>query len=168
MKKVICSSTLSLALFVAAVLPPSALMAAQQADEMDIYAGHFSMEGNKGSATRATDHNIYIKFFEERWIVTLYIPHPYADTVDPQMITNALEQAKNRTKTSAYLKGKFGRLEESSIASVERFGYLEDRLVFECNSLAPCTIKLNDGYLEMIKPGVINEHIIKFDHVVND
>ena len=167
MKKVICSSTFFLALFVAAVLPPSALMAAQQADEMDIYAGHFSMEGNKGSATRATNHNIYIKFFEPQWIVTLYIPHPYADGLDPQTITDALEQAKKQTAASAYLKGKFGQLEENSIASVERFGYLEERLVFECNSLAPCTIKLNDGFLEMIKPGVINEHIIKFDHVAD-
>ena len=167
MKNVIYSSTLFLALTFTAVLLPTALMAGQQSDKMDIYAGHFSMEGNKGSATRATDHNIYIKFFEPQWIVTLYIPHPYADKLDPQTITEALEQAKKRTATSAYLKGKFGRLEENSIASIERYGHLEDRLVFECNSLAPCTIKLNDGFLEMIKPGVINEHIIKFDHVAN-
>lgn len=167
MKNLFYSSTLFLALTAAAALLPTTLVAGQQADKMDIYAGHFSMEGNKGSATRATNHNIYIKFFDGQWIATLYIPHPYADTLDPQTITDALEQAKKRTATSAYLKGKFGRLEESSIASVERFGYLEDRLVFECNSLAPCTIKLNDGFLEMIKPGVINEHIIKFDHVAN-
>ena len=167
MKNVIYSSTLFLALTVTAVLLPTALMAEQQSDKMNIYAGHFSMEGNKGSATRATNHNIYIKFFEPQWIVTLYVPHPYADKLDPQTITEALEQAKKRTATSAYLKGKFGRLEENSIASIERYGHLEDRLVFECNSLAPCTIKLNDGFLEMIKPGVINEHIIKFDHVAN-
>mgnify|MGYP001818948907 CR=1 FL=1 len=168
MKNVIYSITLVLALTATAVLLPTTLAAGQQANEMDIYAGHFSMEGNKGSATRATNHNIYIKFFEGQWIVTLYIPHPYADGLDPQTITDALEQVKKQTAAAAYLKGEFGRLEKSSIASVERFGYLEDRLVFECNSLAPCTIKLNDGFLEMIKPGVINEHIIKFDHVTND
>ena len=167
MKNIIYNSTLFLALTAAAVLLPTTLMAGQKADKMDIYAGHFSMEGNKGSATRATNHNIYIKFFEGQWIVTLYIPHPYADMLDPQTITDALEQAKKRTAVSAYLKGKFGQLEETSIASVERFGYLEDRIVFECNSLAPCTIKRNDGFLELIKPGVINEHIIKFDHVVS-
>ena len=168
MKKLFHNSTLFLALIVAAALLPSALMAGQQADEMDIYAGHFSMEGNKGSATRATNHNIYIKFFEPQWIATLYVPHPYADGLDPQTITEALEQAKKRTSVSAHLKGKFGQLEERSIASVERFGYLDDRIVFECNSMAPCTIKLNDGFLEMVKPGIINEHIIKFDHVLSD
>ena len=167
MKNVICSSVLFLALTATGVLLPTPLTAGEQVENMDIYSGHFSMEGNKGSATRATNHNIYIKFFEPQWIVTIYIPHPYADRLDPQTITNALEQVKKQTATSAYLKGKFGRLEENSIASVERFGYFEERLVFECNSLAPCTITLNDGYLEMIKPGVINEHIIKFDHVVN-
>jgi len=168
MKNVIYSSALFLSLIIAAILMSPAVIAAPQADEMDIYAGHFSMEGNKGSATRATNHNIYIKFFEPQWIATLYIPHPYADGLDPQTITEALEQAKKQTSVSAYLKGKFGQLEERSIASVERFGYLDDRIVFECNSLAPCTIKLNDGFLEMIKPGIINEHIIKFDHVAND
>jgi hypothetical protein len=63
------------------------------------------------------------------------------------------------------MKGKFDLLSEAATIQIERYGYLEDRIVFECGSLAPCTIKMGDGFLELIKPGVINEHIIRYNHV---
>jgi hypothetical protein len=65
------------------------------------------------------------------------------------------------------VRGTYGQLTEPATAEVEKYGYMEDRIIYECGSLAPCTIKLYDGYLELIKPGVINEHIIKFNHIVN-
>ena len=82
-------------------------------------------------------------------------------------INKVFEEGKKQTSSSAYLRGTFGHLSEPATLHIEKFGYLEDRLVFECGSLAPCTIRLSDDYLELIKPGVINEHIIKYNHVVD-
>ena len=95
----------------------------------------------------------------------LYVPYPYATSVEPSVITRVFEEAKNKTSGSAYIKGTFGQLSESATVHIERYSYLEDRIVFECGSLAPCTIKLGEGYLELIKPGVITEHIIRYNHV---
>ncbi len=150
---------LTTTLVVAAFLPA--------AYAMDMYAGHFSREGNNQSPSETTNNNIYIKIFDNRWIALLYVPFPYAKSVAPSTITQVFEQAKNQTSTSSYLRGKFGYLEQLATVQIERFGYLEDRLVFECGSLSPCTIKLYDDYLELYKPGMINEHIIKYNHVID-
>ena len=143
------------------------VLAEQTTNKMDILAGHFSREGNNGSPSRTTHSNIYIKLFKDQWIVTLHIPYPSATTVTPDAVEKVFEQIKKQTKTSAYVRGTYGQLTEPATAEVEKYGYVEDRIIYECGSLAPCTIKLYDGYLELIKPGVINEHIIKFNHVVN-
>lgn len=146
---------------------PAMVLSEQQTNKMDIYAGHFAREGNNESASKTTNHNIYMKFFKNQWIVTLFVPHPYASTVEPALITKALEEAKKQASNSAYIRSKFGQLKERSIATIEKYGYVEDRLMFECNSLSPCSVKPKDGYLELIKPGLINEHIIKYNHVVD-
>lgn len=134
-------------------------------DKMDIFAGYFSREGNNNSPSEATKHNIYIKFFENQWIVMLYIPLPGASNVDSAAIDKAMIEAKSQTNTSAYIRDKFGHLEDRAIATIEKYGHIEDTIVFECNSLSPCSITLKDGYLEMMKPGIINEHIIKYNYV---
>ena len=136
------------------------------AGNMDMYAGHFSREGNNQSPAVTINSNIYIKLYENQWIGLLYVPYPYAKTVSPQAISKVFENAKKKTAGSAYLRGTFGQLTENATIQIEKFGYLEDRLVFECGSLSPCTIKLYDDFLELIKPGVINEHIIKYNHIV--
>ncbi|NND00378.1 MAG: hypothetical protein HKN85_09375, partial [Gammaproteobacteria bacterium] len=110
-------------------------------------------------------NNIYIKFFENRWIAMLFIPYPYATQVSPTQINRVFEEAKTQRTGSAYIKGKFAGLRESVTLQFERYGYLQDRIVFECGGLSPCTVKLIDDYLELIKPGVINEHIIRYEHV---
>ena len=138
----------------------------QPGNKMDMLAGHFSREGNNDSPSKTTKNNIYIKLYKDQWIALLHIPYPYATTVEPAAIDKVFTQIKKQASSRAYLRGTFGQLEEKATAQVEKFGYMEDRLVFECGSLAPCTIKLGDGYLELIKPGVINEHIIKYNHVV--
>ena len=166
MKNIMFKSVLLFIISTITVLP-GVTLSEQQTNTMDIYAGHFSRDGNTDNPSRPINNNIYIKLFKDQWIATLYVPYPYAASVEPAAITKALEQAKKQTTTSAYIRGRFGQLTELATAHVERFGYVEDRIIYECGSLAPCTIKLQDGYLELIKPGVINEHIIKYNHVVN-
>jgi hypothetical protein len=152
-----------------AILSISVLSISAQAGitgDMDMYAGHFSREGNNQSPSETTNNNIYIKIYENQWVGLLYVPYPYARTVSAPAITKVFENAKKKTAGSAYLRGTFGQLAENATIQIEKFGYLEDRLVFECGSLSPCTIKLHEDFLELIKPGIINEHIIKYNHVL--
>ena len=138
---------------------------AQHSNAAESLSGYYSRDGNNGSPSRTTRNNIYIKFFEDRWIGMLYIPYPSATRVESSVIDRVFIKAKAKTSGSAYLRGKFGHLEEAATVQFERYGYLEDRVVFECGSLAPCTIRFSEEYLELIKPGVITEHIIKYKHV---
>ncbi|MBT8435003.1 MAG: hypothetical protein KJN95_10085, partial [Gammaproteobacteria bacterium] len=92
-------------------------------------------------------------------------PYPYAIEVDVPVITKVFKAARKQASSAAFLRGKYELLSEAATIQIERYGYLQDRIVFECGSLSPCTIKMGDGFLELIKPGVINEHIIRYSHV---
>ncbi len=142
-----------------------AAFTAQHSNAAESLSGYYSRDGNNGTPSRTTRNNIYIKFFEDRWIGMLYIPYPSATSVESSVIESVFNKAKTKTTGSAYLRGKFGHLEEPATVQFERYGYLEDRVVFECGSLSPCTIRFSEDYLELIKPGVITEHIIKYNHV---
>ncbi len=146
---------------------PGFALSQQTTETTNIFSGHFSREGNNESPAKTINSNIYIKLFKDQWIATLFIPYPYASTVKPAAITKTLEQAKSQTTTSAYMRGNFGQLTELATVHVERYGHIEDRIAFECSLLAPCTIKFGDGFLELIKPGVINEHIVRYNHVLD-
>jgi hypothetical protein len=145
---------------------PGVSLSQDSGSSVDIYSGYYSRDGNNKSPSETINNNIYIKLFEDQWIATLYIPLPYGSTVGSVAIDKALGQAKLQTTTSAYIRGKFGQLTEPATVRIEKFGYLEDRIVFECGSLAPCTIKMGDGFLELIKPGMLNEHIIRYIQIV--
>ena len=146
------------------VLLSAALSAATgtQGEPLD---GHYAREGNDGSPAQAAGNNIYLKFFPDRWIGMLFVPYREAAGIDANLITSALENARRMTGGAAYLKGNFNLLPTDATAQIERYGYLEDRIVFECGALSPCTISLGDGYLDLIKPGIVTEHIIRYQHV---
>lgn len=144
---------------------PNPVLSAQQKGNGEILAGHYSRDGNNGSPSKTSGNNIYIKFFEDRWLGVLFIPYPYAASIEAPVVTQVFDAARKRAMSAAYMKNKFELLSEPATIQIERYGYLEDRIVFECGSLSPCTIKLGEGYLELIKPGVINEHIIRYNHV---
>ena len=165
MKRLIFKSALLCILTAIAVIPATVL-SEQTTEKMDIHAGHFSRDGNNASPSRTTTNNIYIKLFKDQWIITLHIPYPSAMTVEPEAVEKVFQQIKKEATTRAYVRGTYGQLTEPATAQVEKYGYIEDKIIYECGSLSPCSIKLGDDYLELIKPGVINEHIIKFNHVV--
>ena len=130
--------------------------------------GYYAREGNDGSPAQASGNNIYIRFYPDRWLAMLFLPYPYASHVEAATIMEVFDRARAQTDSSAYLRGTFGRLQQNATLHIERYGYLEDRILFECGSLAPCSIRLGDGYLDLIKPGVINEHIIRYQQVSID
>jgi len=144
---------------------PGHAFAAESASRGESLSGYYSREGNGGSPAQAAGNNIYIRFFPERWLAMLFLPYPYAEQVESSTITEVFDAARAQTSSSAYLRSSFGTLEQKATLQIERYGYLEDRILFECGSLAPCTIRLGDGYLDLIKPGVINEHIIRYRHI---
>ena len=127
--------------------------------------GYYAREGNDGSPAATAGNNIYLKFFEDRWIGLLFVPYPYAIGLEPQRIERAFETARSRTDSAAYLRDRFGEFDRLATAQIERYGYLEDRIAFECGALSACTVKLDKGFLELIKPGIINEHIVRYHYV---
>ena len=148
-------------------LPGSSFASGAQAVGESL-SGHYAREGNDGSPAEAAGNNIYIRFFPEQWVAMLFLPYPYAKQVDSATIVDVFDAARARTDSSSYLRGSFDLLEKKATVSIERYGYLEDRVLFECGSLAPCTIRMGEGYLELIKPGMINEHIIRYQHIPAD
>lgn len=151
-------------LLVFAVLPATEL-AAQQSGYGEKLSGFYAREGNNGSPAKAAGNNIYIKFFEDRWVGMMFIPYPDLTEVETAVIDQVFAAARKQATSAAILRGKYGLLEKAATVTIERYGYYQDRIVFECGALSPCTIKLHGDYLDLIKPGVINEHIIKYDHV---
>ena len=75
------------------------------------------------------------------------------------------EFRRERTDSAAYLRDRFGEFDQLATAQIERYGYLGDRIAFECGAMSACTLRFGDGYLELIKPGVINEHIVRYNYV---
>ena len=149
---------------------PATSYALQATDNKNIFDGYFAREGNNGSPSKVLHHNVYMKLYAEggdQWVAVMHIPLPYASSVDEAVIPKIFEKIGKQLKSSVFIRDDFGYLEEKATVQFERFGYMQDKIIFECGSLAPCTIKPGDGYLELIKPGMINEHIIKYNHVVS-
>ncbi len=126
--------------------------------------GFYAREGNDGSPAAAAGNNIYLKFFEDRWIGLLFLPYPYAVGMDAARIERAFGAARARTDSAAYLRGSFGEFDQLATAQIERYGYLDDRIAFECGAMSACTLRFGEGYIELVKPGVINEHIVRYHH----
>lgn len=169
MNKLLLKPALALLLAMLAVQPMTS-GAQPLSQRTDIFEGYYSREGNNGSPTRVNHHDIYMKLYKkgvQQWVALLHIPLPYAATVDPAVIPKIFEEIGKKVHSSAYLRGTFGYLDEKATVQFEHFGYMGDKLIFECGSLSPCTIKPADGYLELIKPGMLNEHIIRYKHIVN-
>lgn len=139
----------------------------QTTETMDILSGHFSREGNNGSTAKETKNNIYIKMYPEQWIALLYVPYPYATKVTPNMIDEVLKNIKRKSETGSFTRDTFGVLEEAATVHVEKYEIVKGQIQFQCGSLNPCAIRLynDENFIELVKSGIINEHIIKFDHI---
>ena len=160
---------ISAILFTALTVIPGISYALNATDDTSIFDGYYAREGNNGSPSRTLHHNVYMKLYADKgnqWVALLHIPLPYASTVDEAVIPDIFKNIRKQINSSAFIRDTFGYLEEKATVQFERFGYMQDKIIFECGSLSPCTIKPADGYLELIKPGMINEHIIKYNHIV--
>jgi len=150
------------------LLPGTEAFGASNDTTRESLSGFYSREGNNGSPAQASGNNIYIRFYPEKWVALMFLPYPYAKQVTSETIHAVFDTARAEATSSAYLRGTFGMLDEKATLQIERYGYLEDRIIFECGSLAPCTIRFGDGYIELVKPGMITEHIVRYNPVTID
>ncbi len=160
---------ISAVLFTVLTVIPGISYALNATDDNSIFDGYYAREGNNGSPSRTLHHNVYMKLYTDKgqqWVAVLHIPLPYAATVDEAVIPDIFKNIRKQINSSAFVRDTFGYLEEKATVQFERFGYMQDKIIFECGSLSPCTIKPADGYLELVKPGMLNEHIIKYNHIV--
>ncbi len=170
MKNSLRKPVLAAFLAVLTILPGS-VFALQASDNTSIFEGYYARVGNNGSPSRTLHHNVYMKLYArdgKQWVALLHIPLPYASTIDEDaVIPKIFEKIGKQLHSSSFVRDTFGYLDEKATVQFEHFGYMQDKIIFECGSLSPCTIMPADGYLELVKPGMINEHIIKYDHIVN-
>ncbi len=163
------SKFISAALLTVLTVLPCTVFALQATDNTSIFNGYYARAGNNGSPSRTLHHNVYMKLYTDngkQWVALLHIPLPYASTVDEALIPKIFEKIRQQLNSSSFVRDTFGYLDEKATVQFEHFGYMQDKIIFECGSLSPCSIKPADGYLELIKPGMLNEHIIKYDHIV--
>lgn len=125
-----------------------------------IYTGYYSREGNDGEMAQSSGHNEFIKFYPENRIVRLYIPFPYAKTVKPEAIISAFNAAVKESTGSAYIRGKFGVMDEQIVAHLDYFRWVDDQVMYDCGKPKPCRVIFNDGSMTVIKPGIVLEHKI--------
>ena len=136
-------------------------------EKADIYSGYYSRDREDGKAAEIAGLSKYMKFYPDNWVVMLYIPYEYSQTLNPEIISTALQEIKSQTKTKSYFKAKFGDLSELSVAHVEVFGPLENgQLEFECDGTAPCRAQFSGDKMELRKAGMISDHMIDYNRVI--
>lgn len=135
------------------------------ADKKRLYSGYYSREGNDGKMAQTSGNNQYVKFFPEKRIVRLYIPYPYSKTVKPAVINRAFNATLKETSGSAYVKGKFGVMDEKIVAHLDFFHWVDGQVMYDCGKPKPCKVTFNDSSMTVIKPGIVVEHKIRYDLV---
>ncbi len=166
MKQALSNSLMTALLTTAILLLPALPDSGRAAGQTDIYSGYYSRDGNDDLAARTTGNSIYIKFYPDQWVIMLYVPYPYSLSADSATLHQAFRNIKRQARSKSYIKSTFGILKEKATAHIETYQMLDDSTaMFECDGTAPCRVKFNGDYMEMIKAGMINNHIIGFTRI---
>lgn len=164
MKKIILNTTLFS--IIAILLGFSSPAFSQQAETtLDVHNGYFSREGNNESPSEASRNSIYIKLYPDNWVALLYLPYPYSKEVTPDMINGVFTEAKRQITTPSYTRNTFGVLREAATIHMEQSEIIEGQTQFKCGSVNPCALRFGKDYVELVKSGIINEHLVKFNHI---
>ena len=116
-------------LLLLALLPCKDAFSTDTMTTRESLSGYYAREGNNSSSAVAAGNNIYIRFFPEQWLAMMFLPYPYAKQVAPVTIHNVFDTARAQARSSAYLRGTFGVLDEKATLQIERYGYREDRMI---------------------------------------
>ena len=155
-----------LPVFTAFILLTAWLPTGQAAEQVDIYSGYYSRDGNDDRPAKLAGNSIYIKFYQDKRVILLYVPYPYSLTVKPGTLHSTFKEAALQGTGKAYIRSKFSALAEPAVAHIESYEMLEqDFARFECDGTAPCRVNFHGDRMEMRKAGMLNDHIIQFYRV---
>ncbi|MCW8901147.1 MAG: hypothetical protein OQK75_09245 [Gammaproteobacteria bacterium] len=132
------------------------------ADAEKIYMGFYSREGNNEKMAETTGNNTYVKFYPKNRVIRLYIPYPYAKSVKPESIHMAFENAAKKTSGIAYIRDKFGAMEEPVVASLDTFRWVDGQVMYDCGKTEPCKVTFDDKSMTVLKPGMVVAHKINY------
>jgi hypothetical protein len=130
-----------------------------------VYSGYFAREENDGKMARLSKKSHYMQFLAPNRVIRLFVPYPYSTTVKPEVISKVFSEVSKMAVGDAYVKGKFGHLDENAIANIGKINDMDDLIQFDCDARVPCKIKFFEGGLKVIKAGVLADHIIMYEHV---
>ncbi len=130
--------------------------------------GFLSRAGNNGEAAAAAGNNIYFRLLGGERIAILYVPWPYAAKVSARSIVEIFRQADAMPGSGTYRRGRFGVLEQAAILDIEPYTKLDGHIVFECGALSACSLRPRADHVELIRPGIINEHVTRYDFVASN
>lgn len=155
------------ALFMVSVvfISESAVAEESKNNRQHIYSGYYSREGNDEKMAQTSGNNHYVKFYPENRIIRLYIPFPYSKTVKPAAINAAFNAAVKQSSGSAYIRDKFGVMEEPIVAHLDFFRWVDEQVMYDCGKPTPCKVDFATGFMTVIKPGIVLEHKIRYDLV---
>lgn len=132
---------------------------------LKIYSGYYSREGNNAKMAQTTGNNTYVKFYPGKRIVRLYIPYPYSKTVTPDAINATFNAAVKQSNRSAYIRDKFGVMEQQVVVHLDFFHWVNEQVMFDCDKPTPCKIAFDDHSMTVTKPGLILAHKVNYSLV---
>ncbi len=139
--------------------------AEQEKEDIVVYSGYFSRQENDGKMAEMSGKSHYVKFYPGDRVLRLYIPYPYSKQLSSEMINKVFAAASGSTAGSAYIRDTFGLLDKQVVAHLDDFRRVDGQIQFDCGSSNPCTIEFLDGFIQVIKKGIVKDHIIKYDYI---
>jgi len=139
--------------------------AEQEKEDVVVYSGYFSRQENDGKMAEMSGKSHYVKFYPGDRVVRLYIPYPYSKQLSTEMISKVFNAVSHKTTGSAYIRDTFGLLDTAVVAHLDDFRRIDGQIQFDCGSSNPCTIEFLDGLIQVVKKGIVKDHIIKYDYV---
>ena len=128
--------------------------------------GFLSRSGNNGDAAAAAGNNIYFKLLDGNRIATLYVPWPFAQSVSAATLHGVFQRLAEDSRPGEYIRSNFTLLEEAAVATIESYSVIDGRIMFECGAMSVCSIRGRGDQVELVRPGIINEHITSYDFIV--
>jgi len=137
----------------------------QKTQSSIVFSGYFSREENDGKMARLSGKSHYMKFYAPNRVIRLFIPYPYSTSVKPETISKVFQEVNKMSLGDAYIRGKFGYLEQEVIANIGKVKSNPSSILFDCDATAPCRIEFMENALKLIKKGILADHVIMFDYV---
>ena len=150
---------------VVSMLFPGFAFSQQEKGDVIVYSGYFSRQGNNGKMAEISGNSHYVKFYPNNRIIRLFIPYPYSKQVTPEVIRKVFNVVNRETTGSAYIRDTFGLLEKPVVAHLDVIRRVDGQVMFDCGDSTPCTIEFPNDSMQVVKRGVVKDHVIKYEHI---